>query len=289
MTSILNVQNVTKTIQRNFWNRPEVILEDISLQIEKNEIFGFIGSNGAGKTTLMKCILGLTHYKGQITVFENKRFQDVKERIGYLPEQPYFYDYLYPKELLQFYCKVFRISSGDAQKAIEKVLQETGISDNSKQLQTFSKGMKQRISMAGALLNNPDFLLLDEPMSSLDPVGRSDFRNLMLRRKEMGTTIFFSTHVLSDLEAICDRIGIIKHGRLMAIKSINEIVAEANQHEIHYSEKGSDRLVKEEMAGTSEAEKKLRELLDAGHFVHHYGKKRTAFEDVIVKNYMAFE
>ncbi len=249
-TSVITIDNVVKNVQPNFWNKPLSILKDISFKVKENELFGFIGSNGAGKTTLIKCMLGLVNYQGTIRFFDNKDIYGVRDNLGFMSEQPYFYEYLTPFEQLEFYSHFYKFHQDfDVKHRIKEVLDITGLSgiiSGKKKIGQFSKGMRQRLLMAQAILPNPSLLIFDEPMSGLDPVGRKDFRDIIMQLKGKGCTIFFSTHILSDLEN-CDRVGIIKAGKLITCKDVKEI--------------------KEDSGSESHA----------------------SFEDTIVNKYMAFE
>jgi len=202
-------------------------VNDLSCEIYKGEVFGFLGRNGAGKTTTIKMICGLliptsgkVYINGIETIDPNSR-----KNLGYLPEQPYFYEYLTPRETIEFYCRLKGIDAKERQKEwlrLSELLDLKPIADI--RLKNFSKGMRQKIGFAIALVGNPDFLILDEPMSGLDPVGRKHIRELIQQQKEMGKTIFFSSHVLSDVEQLCDRVGVLSRGKLVAIGHVREVL-----------------------------------------------------------------
>ncbi len=192
------------------------VVDNLSLEIKQGAIFGFLGPNGAGKTTTMKMIVGLAKPdKGSIKIDNNDLFSPKsRERIGYMPEDPYFYEHLNALEFLSFMSNLF--PNKKSKNELIRILELVGlIKTKSKKIRYFSKGMKQRLGLAQALVNDPDCLFLDEPLDGLDPIGRLKFKNILLELKKDGKTIFFNSHVLSDVEEICDTIGIIDKGKLV--------------------------------------------------------------------------
>ncbi len=222
----IEIKNLTKKYRTGFFLRRTTAVQKLNLVINEKEITGFLGPNGAGKTTTIKSILGIiTPTSGDITIF-GKDPKDIssKSRIGFLPEEPYFYDYLTGYEFLKFYGKLFEIENDILKKRIKELLDEVGMTDSAgKSLKKYSKGMLQRIGIAQALINDPDLIILDEPMSGIDPIGRRDIREIILNLKNKGKTVFFSSHILSDVEIICDKIAIINKGRLVDVKEISEL------------------------------------------------------------------
>jgi len=190
------------------------IVSNLSLSIEKGSIFGFLGPNGAGKTTTIKCMIGLSApTKGSVKV-DGKPVEIAanREAVGFMPEDPYFYDHLSAVEFLRFAKNLFKRKGLDEKKVLELV----GLGETKKQrIYTFSKGMKQRLGLAQALINDPEYLFLDEPLDGLDPVGRLQFKKIFLSLQKEGKTIFFNSHILSDVEELCDKIGIIDKGKLV--------------------------------------------------------------------------
>ena len=190
------------------------IIDNLSLEIKKGSIFGFLGPNGAGKTTTIKMLVGLnTPDSGEILI-NGKNIQSLQNRqkIGFMPEDPYFYDHLTALEFLNFMQSLFQSRDESA----ESILATVGLkSVGQKPIINFSKGMKQRLGLAQAIINNPDYLFLDEPLDGLDPIGRQEFKKILLALKREGKTIFFNSHILSDVEEICDQIGIINKGKLI--------------------------------------------------------------------------
>jgi ABC-2 type transport system ATP-binding protein len=212
------------------------VVDDLSIEIKEGETFGFLGPNGAGKTTTIKLINGLLHpTSGRIEIFGlDHRNVGVKSRIGFLPENPYFYDYLKAEEFLDFYARFFRIPRAERRRRVHSLLERVGLADRGGvQLRKFSKGMTQRLGVAQALINDPELVILDEPMSGLDPIGRRDVRDIILDLKREGRTVFFSSHLIPDVEMICDRVGILVEGALRDQTDLHDrLVASASPCEI---------------------------------------------------------
>jgi ABC-2 type transport system ATP-binding protein len=229
VSAAIETVDLTKDYKVGFWRpRPYRALDGLSLTVERGEVFGFLGPNGAGKTTTLKLLMQLVHpTRGRATIL-GAPVGDVavKRRIGYLPEHPYFYDYLTAEELLVYFAGLFGQSAADARARASRLLDETGIgAERRLQLRKFSKGMIQRVGLAQALVNDPEVIFLDEPMSGLDPLGRRDVRALILRLRDEGRTVFFSSHILADAEALCSRVAVLARGRLVAQGRISDIVA----------------------------------------------------------------
>jgi ABC-2 type transport system ATP-binding protein len=224
----ITIEQVTKVYEPLWpWHRSSTVLSDVSLSVTKGEIFGFLGHNGAGKTTTMKILLGLLRpTSGRVDVL-GAPAGDVAthSKLGYLPEAPYFYDYLTAEEFLEFYGKLAGMSRDAIQSRISILLEQVGLQEaQHRQLRKFSKGMLQRIGLAQALIQDPELVVLDEPMSGLDPMGRKEVRDLILNLREQGKTVFFSTHILSDVEMICDRVGILAKGKMLALGKVEDLV-----------------------------------------------------------------
>ncbi len=228
----LEITNLKKTFRSNFLFKKYPVLKGIDLSVEHGEIFGFLGPNGAGKTTTIKCILGLLFPDEGKIVINGQPSSSIAARsqIGFLPENPYFYDYLSAGELLQFSASLFAIPTAIARERIDMLIKLVGLagSENLK-LRKFSKGMIQRLGMAQALIQDPVCLILDEPFSGLDPIGRKEFRDLILALKAQGKTIFFSSHILQDAEMMVDQVGIIINGRISRQGRLSEMIASSTQ------------------------------------------------------------
>jgi len=230
---VLEVSHLARSYRTHLSLRKYWILRDLSFSVEPGEIFGFIGPNGAGKTTTLKLIMDLVRPdSGSIRIFgESHRNVAVKLRLGFLPENPYFYDYLTAEEFLDFYARLFGIPRDTRRKRTDVLLEKVGLANRrDRQLRKFSKGMLQRLGLAQALINEPELVILDEPMSGLDPVGRREVRDIILSLKAAGRTVFFSTHILSDTELICDRVGILSKGDLKAVGRVSELLSPGITH-----------------------------------------------------------
>ena len=229
MALAIETIELTKDYAVGFWRkRPRRVLDGLSLQVEAGEVFGFLGPNGAGKTTTLKLLLQLVFpTSGEARVLGRPPGDlAAKRRLGYLPENPYFYDYLTAEELLNYFGGLLGLRGPARAKRVSSLLDEVGIgADRRLQLRKFSKGMLQRVGIAQALLNEPELVIFDEPMSGLDPLGRRDVRQLILRLRDRGCTVFFSSHVLSDAETLCGRVAILAKGRLVASGRLSEILA----------------------------------------------------------------
>ena len=224
----LATYDLTKDYAVGFWRkRPYRALDRLTLDVGEGEVFGFLGPNGAGKTTTLKLLMQLVFPTSGRAEILGRPVGDLgaKRRIGYLPENPYFYDYLTAEELLTYFAGLFGYRGADARARTSQLLDDVGIgAERRLQLRKFSKGMLQRVGIAQALINDPELVIFDEPMSGLDPLGRRDVRSLILRLRDRGCTVFFSSHVLSDAEALCSRVAILAKGRLVASGRLNEMV-----------------------------------------------------------------
>ena len=224
----IEIENLTQDYTVGFWRKRTVrALDGVSLQVARGEVFGFLGPNGAGKTTAFKVLLRLMHPTAGTARILGCALDDLgmRARIGYLPEQPYFYDYLTAREFLHYCGRLFELPHSIARERGARLLEQVGLAtDADKHLRKFSKGMLQRLGLAQALLNDPEVLFLDEPMSGLDPLGRREVRALIESARAQGKTVFFSTHILSDVETLCDRVAILKQGRLLETGKLSDIL-----------------------------------------------------------------
>src|SRR5215204_1378200 len=225
----LATYELTKNYAVGFWRkRPYCALDRLSLEVEAGEVFGFLGPNGAGKTTTLKLLMQLVYpTSGRAEIFGRPVGDPaVKQRLGYLPENPNFYDYLTAEELLSYFAGLFGYGPAERRARAARLLDEVGIGGERRlQLRKFSKGMLQRVGIAQALVNEPELVILDEPMSGLDPLGRRDIRELILQLRDEGRTILFSSHVLSDAEALCNRVAILAKGRLITAGRLTDMLA----------------------------------------------------------------
>src|SRR5580704_12512577 len=225
----IEILGLEKTYSVGFWRkRPKRALYPLQLTVEDGEIFGFLGPNGAGKTTTLKMLMGLVFPTSGTARILGRDWTDpsVKAQIGFLPEQPYFYDYLTAHELLEYYGQLSGVPAKHRKQRVEQVLQQVGLRDvGGVQLRKFSKGMLQRVGIGQAILHDPKLVFFDEPMSGLDPMGRREVRDLMEQLKHEGKTVFFSTHILSDAEALCDRVAIIHKGELRGVGAVADLTS----------------------------------------------------------------
>jgi len=225
----IEILGLEKTYSIGFWRkRPKRALHPLHLAIEDGEIFGFLGPNGAGKTTTLKMLMGLVFPSGGSARILGMELDDprMKAQIGFLPEQPYFYDYLTARELLTYYGQLSGVNSRELSRKVNSSLERVGLRDATNvQLRKFSKGMLQRAGIAQAILHDPKVVFLDEPMSGLDPMGRREVRSLIEQLKAEGKTVFFSTHILSDAEALCDRVAVINVGQLRGVGAVAELTS----------------------------------------------------------------
>jgi ABC-2 type transport system ATP-binding protein len=225
----IEAEGLTKDFAVGFWRpRPYRALDNLTLAVEEGEVFGFLGPNGAGKSTTLKLLLQLLYPTAGVARVLGRPVGDrwVRRRIGFLPENPSFYDYLTAEELLSYFARLFGYRGGEVRARVDRVLGDVGIGGERRlRLRQYSKGMIQRIGLAQALLNDPDVVFLDEPMSGLDPLGRRQVRQLMLRLRDRGCTIFFSSHILADAEALCSRVAILARGRLVTSGRLADMLA----------------------------------------------------------------
>jgi ABC-2 type transport system ATP-binding protein len=226
--SIIEIENLTKDYEVGFWRKRRVrALDGLTLKVERGEIFGFLGANGAGKTTTLKLLMRLIYpTAGQARIL-GRDINDVEmhARIGYLPEAPYFYDYLTAREFLGYCAELFGYSHAERKRLAADLLSRVNLEEKSwdKQLRKYSKGMLQRVGLAQALVNDPEIVFLDEPMSGLDPIGRREVRDLIASLRSKGTTVFMCSHILSDIEVLCDRVAILNRGRLAETGRLEEL------------------------------------------------------------------
>jgi len=223
--SLVKTENLGKIYigYKGFLKKRKVLaLKDLNLEVKKGEIFGMLGLNAAGKTTLLKILLGFIHPSwGKFEVLGKNRIDtDIKRKIGYLPEEPKLYNFFSAEEFLVFSGKIFGLTKAEALKKAQRLLETLGIKQAAKKrIKEFSKGMNQRLAIASSLINDPELLFFDEPLSGLDPVGRKIVKQVILDLKKKGRTIFFSSHILTEVEQICDRIGILHNGELLCVES----------------------------------------------------------------------
>lgn len=232
MKPVLETRLLTKIYRSPIAQKKVKAVNRLSVTVEQGEIFGFLGPNAAGKTTTIKMLTGLlTPTSGEAFIFgERLGLTSVKMRIGFLPEQPYFYPYLSGAELLDFCAQIFGIPAGERKVKVGRLLKMVGLEGAARvRISSYSRGMLQRVGLAQALINDPELVILDEPLGGLDPVGRKDVRDIILSMRDAGKTVFFSSHILPDVEMICDRVGILINGKLMSVGRLDELLREEVQ------------------------------------------------------------
>ncbi|HQU85527.1 MAG TPA: ABC transporter ATP-binding protein [Pyrinomonadaceae bacterium] len=237
MSYIIEIENLTKDYEVGFWKKKKVrALDGLNLQVEAGQIFGFLGGNGAGKTTTIKILMSLMFPTEGSAKILGHDISDTKmhSRIGYCPENPYFYDYLKATELMNYFGELFGFDSATRKRKTAELLTKVGLDEKdwNKQLRKFSKGMLQRVGLAQSLINDPEIVFLDEPMSGLDPIGRREIRDLIAELREKGVTVFMSTHILSDIEALCDNVAILNKGKLSATGNLNELLQQSGEKQM---------------------------------------------------------
>jgi ABC-2 type transport system ATP-binding protein len=224
----IEIESLSKEYPYGFLHlKKKLSLENLSMQVQEGEVFGFLGPNGAGKSTTIKLLMRLIFPTAGTACILGKSIEDVSmhQQIGYLPEQPYFYDYLTAAELLDYFARIHGLKTVERQERVQQMLKKVGLETAKKiQLRKYSKGMLQRVGLAQAILHDPQVVVLDEPMSGLDPLGRREVRDVILELKKEGRTVLFSTHILSDAEMLCDRVGVIVGGKLRGVGTPGEMV-----------------------------------------------------------------
>ena len=244
---VIQIRNLSK-VYRDFWGRKKVqALNSLSLDVHKGEVFGLLGPNGSGKTTTMKLLLGLLFpTEGEITIL-GKSAADVEknQRIGYLPEESYLYRFLNADETLDFYGRLFNMSAAERKQRADELIERVGLKNaRRRQLKEYSKGMTRRIGLAQALINNPDLVMLDEPTSGLDPLGTRDMKDMILKLKDEGKTVLMCSHLLADVQDVCDRIAILYAGDLKELGRVDDLLQEQGETQLLTS-KLDDATVKE--------------------------------------------
>lgn len=234
MNYIVEIENLSKDYEKGFWKKKKIrALDSLNLKVENGQIFGFLGGNGAGKSTTIKLLMSLIFpTEGSAKILgEDISKTKMHSKIGYCPENPYFYDYLKAPELMNYFGELFGLDAARRKAKTEELLTKVGLEEKdwNKQLRKFSKGMLQRVGLAQSLINDPEIVFLDEPMSGLDPVGRRQIRELIAELRENGTTVFMSSHILSDIEALCDNVAILRNGKLVAEGNLSELLTKSGE------------------------------------------------------------
>ncbi len=226
--TIVRIESLTKIFRVGFWARKVTAVRDLSLEVRQGEIFGLLGPNGAGKTTTIKVLLGFVQPTSGTATICGAAAGSIaaRKKLGFLPENPALYEFLRGDEFLVFAGRMAGLSAHDARVQSEKMLEQVGLAGRAdRPVRRFSKGMVQRLALAQALIGDPELVILDEPMSGLDPIGRKDVRDIILKLRTEGRTVLFSSHILSDVEALCDRVGLVVDGRLTDCGALGDLVA----------------------------------------------------------------
>ncbi len=296
----LEINNLSKSFKSDFLVKTTKILKNISFTVEQEEIFGFLGPNGAGKTTTIKCILGLLFPdSGTTKVFGEDSFsQKGRRKLGFLPEHPYFYDYLTPEELLRFTAGLFDMPAKNLDNRIAQLLTLVGLKGKEKiKLRKFSKGMVQRAGFAQALIHDPGLIIFDEPFSGLDPIGRKELRDIIINLKKEGKTIFFSSHILQDMEMIADTVGIILNGEIRKQGKLDDLLSETTSSiEIVFRNISPDKLKDQDIQlsskddlfiATTESHSKKDEIVksisEQGGSIVSITQNKLTLEDIFIK------
>jgi ABC-2 type transport system ATP-binding protein len=309
---LIEVFGLTKFYKQHFWSSRKKVLNAVSFHVESGEIFGFLGPNGSGKSTTIKILLEIIFPSDGRATLLGKSLGDrsVKSRLGFLPENPYFYDYLTAEQFLRFHGHLQNIPSQKLSKRVSEVLDLVGMRGTEKyRLRSFSKGMLQRVGLAQAILHDPELVILDEPMTGLDPIGRKEVRDLMIDLRQQGKTVFFSTHILSDVESICDRVAILNKGNLLACGRLDELVSVESQYvdlvwdrapgqweqwlqnfHAEYIRQGEGlycKLIPDNEEGPELFEARIQRMiqtgLDSGGRIHSVSRKSETLEDLFVR------
>lgn len=260
--------NISKSYKEHFWSSSFYALTDLSFTIDEGKLIGFLGANGAGKTTSIKVLLDFIspdsgEVKFDASFAKNKR--EFFRALGYLPERPYFYPYLTGREFLAYLGNLSSISKATREKNIKKYAPGLAIEFAlDRALKTYSKGMLQRVGMLSALIHDPKLVILDEPLSGLDPRGRKEFKDILKELHREGKTVFFSSHIVSDVEEICDSVVVIDHGKLLYQGNIDRLILEhqVQEYEIHYKQKGSEKIDIDRVS-SEEKNRKIKNLVDS--------------------------
>ncbi|MCW5958715.1 MAG: ABC transporter ATP-binding protein [Pyrinomonadaceae bacterium] len=234
MTNIIEIENLSKDYEKGFFKKKKIrALDGLTLSVAPGQIFGFLGGNGAGKTTTIKILMRLLFPTEGGARILGSDISDVKmhSRIGYCPENPYFYDYLNASELMMYFAELLGIEPSKRRGKCEELLAKVGLQEKdwNRQLRKFSKGMLQRVGIAQSLINDPEVVFFDEPMSGLDPIGRREIRQLIEELRARGVTVFMSTHILSDIEALCDNVAILRNGKLAASGNLHDLLTKSGE------------------------------------------------------------
>lgn len=303
LDALIEVRDLAKSFSVGFFGRRVDAVKGVTFDVRRGEIFGFLGPNGAGKTTTIKMLTGLiAPTSGEAFLFGRKvPSPEAREHIGFLPENPYVYPYLTPREFVELSGKLSGMRGEKLKRRAAFVLEQVKIAYAAdREVRRLSKGMLQRTGLAAALVSDPDMLILDEPMSGLDPVGRKEVKDLIFEERSRGRTIFFSTHILSDVEAMCDRVAILREGRVVECGALRDLLGGDVQCTEITLAAASDALfdalvaqgfrvgrrpgaVVVEIDGEAQVNAALKEMVDAGAEVVEMARRRETLEDLFLR------
>jgi ABC-2 type transport system ATP-binding protein len=282
---VVEADHLRKVFALGFFRKKVTAVDDVSLEVKRNEIFGFVGPNGAGKTTTIKILMGLIFASaGRASLFgQSPSSIAAKRRLGFLPENPYFYDYLSGRELLDLMGRLFGLGRAERRKRANTLLERVGLARaGDLALRKYSKGMLQRLGIAQALINEPELVVLDEPMSGLDPIGRKEIRDLIRELRGEGRTVLFSTHILSDVELLCDRVAIVVRGKLRDSGPLEKLLSPRLLHtEVVFEINGANHLLR--LEPTVNVEEAIKEALASGKKIVSVTPRRESLEDLFVR------
>jgi ABC-2 type transport system ATP-binding protein len=282
---VVKADKLAKTFRLGFLRKKVRAVEEVSFDVRRNEIFGFLGPNGAGKTTTIKMLTGLIFPSGGSATIFGEKVPTIaaKRRTGFLPENPYFYDYLSGEELLDLMGRLFGLSRAERRRRAGVLLERVGLGRaGDRALRKYSKGMLQRLGIAQALVNDPELVILDEPMSGLDPIGRKEIRDLIRDLRTEGKTVLFSTHILSDVELICDRVAIVVGGKLRDCGPLDQLLSPRLLHtEVVFEKDGTKEPLR--LGPEVDVDAAIREALAAGKHVVSVTPRRESLEDLFVR------
>lgn len=277
--SVISVAHLHKSFTPNFWERPRQVLRDITFEVPAHRTTGFIGINGSGKTTTLKCILGFIHpERGDVLFFGQQRSKEVLARIGYLPERPYLYEYLTTYEFLRLHWELTGGGSGFQDAANEVLRRVNLLKVENRRLRNFSKGMMQRIGLAQALLRSPELLILDEPMSGLDPDGRFLVKDVIRQERAKGTTVFFSSHFLNDIEELCEDLVVIDGGRILYQGPTLSLISRNIPRYRIASRAGDEAPINEELCELPQLSDRIKDLEKSGRQLTSVANEYVALE-----------
>lgn len=283
---MINFLHITKKFQANFWEKPVLAVDDVSFSLEKGDLVGFLGANGAGKTTLIKILMDFSRQDSGQVVFDKSLGNnqlEIKSKIGYLPERAYLYPHLTGREFLEYICELSSIPVDTRNNAIELTSSKLGINHALDRLiKTYSKGMQQRLGFVSSLLHRPEILILDEPLSGLDPLGRREFKSILKELNQEGVTIFFSSHVVADVEEICNKVIFIEKGKLVHQGSIDELIIK-HSNDLYNIKHLSQNKINITQVHENEKNDKILSLLNNGEQILEIEKEKPNLEEIIYK------